>query len=99
MRKTSIVRYKTTQGEPIEHRVARIMHSGEKIKDSAPLIYEERGSGVNPAHDVRTDRWEIALKARDSQVASHLAKRQGPAKPDEEGQNDPGKDTDDGQKK
>lgn len=100
MKRSSIVRHKTTQGETIEQRVERIMHSGEKIKDSAPLIYEDRGAGVNPAHNIRTDRWEIALEARDAQTASHIAKRQTPAKPEEPGtQDDPGPKTDDGKPK
>lgn len=51
------------EGEFIEEKVRRITENGEPIEDSAPIIYTERKDGVNPAYDIRTDRWDIALEA------------------------------------
>lgn len=104
IKKSRLTINKSKEGETIEQRIARIMHSGEKIKDSAPLIYEERGKGVNPAHDVRTDRWAVALEAADKMTASRIARREQnkptPSPDDEQpkDQDDPGPKKTDGSK-
>ena len=53
----------TKEGEYIEEKVRRITENGEPIEDGAPIIYTERKDGVNPAYNIRTDRWEIAQNA------------------------------------
>ena len=53
----------TKEGEYIEKKVRRITENGEPIEDGAPIIYTERKDGVNPAYNIRTDRWEIAQDA------------------------------------
>ena len=53
----------TKEGEYIEEKVRRITENGEPIEDGAPIIYTERKDGVNPAYNIRTDRWEIAQDA------------------------------------
>lgn len=63
--KTQIKGIESFEGEPIEHKVRRILNNGEPIGDGAPLIYEEKKDGVNPDHDIRTDRWEVATEAMD----------------------------------
>ena len=76
----------SVEGERIETKVFRIVRDKEPIKDGAPMIYEERGSGVNPAHNIRTDRWEIALQAMDAVSRASIAMREGVAvAPDAEG--------------
>ena len=57
-------------------KVNRITQSKEPITDGAPLIYSDRKDGVNPAYDVRTDRFEIALDAFNKIDASRKAKRE-----------------------
>jgi len=64
------------KGETIEQKVNRIVNNKEPITDGAPRIYQERKEGVNPAYDVRTDRWEIAIDAMDKVSGSHKAKRE-----------------------
>lgn len=64
------------EGESIEEKIERITTSGEAIKDGAPLIYTERKDGVNPAHNVKTDRWEIAAEAMDTVTKSKIASRE-----------------------
>lgn len=51
------------EGETIEMKVERIVSNKEPIKDGAPLIYTERGTGVEPGYNIRTDRFEIATEA------------------------------------
>lgn len=63
-------------GETIEKKVRRIMSNKEPISDGAPLIYQERSEGVQPGHDIRTDRFEVAIEAMDKVSRSHKAKRE-----------------------
>lgn len=66
--------------ESIEQKVRRILNNKEPIKDGAPLIYTERKDGVNPAHNIRTDRFEVAVDAMDKVTRSKIAQREGKAK-------------------
>lgn len=63
------------QGETLEMKVERIVNNGEPIEDTAPMIYTERMSGVHPAHDVRTDRMEIAIEGMNNVSKTQIAKR------------------------
>ena len=67
---------KSYQGETIEMKINRILNNKEPITDGAPLIYTERKDGVNPAYDIRTDRWEIAVDAMDKVNKSKQAQRE-----------------------
>jgi hypothetical protein len=62
----SLIRCKRKfEGESIEGKVKRLMANKEPIKDGSPIIYTDRADGVNPAYNVRTDRWELATDAMD----------------------------------
>lgn len=63
------------EGEMIETKIERVVHSGEPIKDGAPLIYTERKDGVQPATNIRTDRFEVAIEAMDKVAKSYTARR------------------------
>ena len=63
----------TKEGEYIEEKVRRITENNEPIEDGAPIIYTERKDGVNPAYNIRTDRWEIAQDAME-QVGNNKSK-------------------------
>lgn len=67
---------KSVQGMTIEQKIAKIKDGKERITDGAPIIYEERKAGVNPAHDVRTDRFMVAIEASDKIAKSYAAKRE-----------------------
>lgn len=67
---------KAYKGETIEQKIQRIVNNKEPIKDGAPIIFTDRKDGVNPAHDIRTDRFEVALDAMDKVTKSHTAKRE-----------------------
>lgn len=71
---------KAVEGETIEAKVRRIVRNKESIDDGADLIYQDRKDGVDPAHDIRTDRFELAAAAMDKVTADTLAKRDGAGK-------------------
>lgn len=72
---TSIKRNTSYQGETIEHKIDRIINNREPITDGAPLIYEEREEGVKPEHNIRTDRFDLAIDAMTVVTKTELAKR------------------------
>lgn len=75
-KETSLTVNTSYEGERIEQKIQRIVNNKEPISDGAPLIYTERKEGINPAHDIRTDRFEIAIEAMDKVTASMRAKRE-----------------------
>lgn len=74
-KKTLIMSKSTLQGESIEDKVKRLMLNKEPIKDGAPIIYTEKKDGVDPAYNIRTDRFELATEAMDKVNRSFMAKR------------------------
>jgi len=80
---TTITVNNSYEGESIENKIERIVTQNEPIKDGAPLIYTEREDGVKAEHDIRTDRWEIAIEAMDAVSKSTLAKREAKLKKEE----------------
>lgn len=63
-------------GETIEEKVRRITVNKEPIKDNAPKVYTERKDGVSPEHDIRTDKWDLAIDAMDKVAQVKLAERE-----------------------
>jgi hypothetical protein len=74
-RKSSLTSCELIEGEPLEHKVRRMLKNNEPITDGAPDIYTERKDGVGAGYDVRTDRWELAADAMDKVAASKLSAR------------------------
>lgn len=70
------------QAEPREVKLRKII-SGESsnMEDGVfPTIYTEKRDGVLPEHDIRTDRFEVAIDAIDKinqSVANQIAKSRG----------------------
>lgn len=60
------------------------MSNKEPISDGSPLIYTERKEGVQPAYNIKTDRWEVALDAMDTVSKIHTARREERMKAKEE---------------
>lgn len=76
--KTSINKASTAyEGETIETKVNRVLRNKEPIKDGAPIIFMERREGVLPAYNIRTDRFDEALKGTDTIAKARIAKRDG----------------------
>ena len=49
--------------ETLIKKIQRIMDENEPLKDGAPLIYTPKQAGVRADCDIRTDKWDIAMKA------------------------------------
>ena len=65
----------SVEGEHIETKMERVIATNEPIKDGAPIIYTPRKDGVNAGHNIRTDRWEVAIEAMDKVSKSYTARR------------------------
>jgi len=74
-KKSQLTSVEKLEGEPIEHKIERIVSNKEPITDGAPEIFTERKDGVLSAYNIRTDRWEIAAAAMDRVSGSIQAKR------------------------
>lgn len=63
-------------GETIEMKVKRLIENKEPITDAAPNnLFTDRDHGVDPAYNIRTDRWEIATEAMDKVRKMKAAKK------------------------
>lgn len=75
-RRTSIDRNEGFEGESIEQKMERIVNNKEPIEDGSPIIYTDRAEGVRPETNIRTDRFDNALDAKDKIDADAYAKRE-----------------------
>lgn len=57
-----MIEYKE-EGETLIKKIQRIMDENEPLKDGAPLIYTPKQTGVRADCNIRTDKWEVAMKA------------------------------------
>ena len=73
--KSQLTSVEVVEGEPIEHKIERVVSNKEPITDGAPSIFTERKEGVVSAYNIRTDRWEVATEAMDKVSGSIQAKR------------------------
>ena len=76
MSKSNVKSVEMKEGMTMEQQVALIMDNQADLERTAPIIYTERKDGVNPAYDIRTDRFEIALDAMDKATKSAINERQ-----------------------
>ena len=63
----------SVEGETIEMKVRRIVDNKEPITDGVPLIYGPKGE-IMAGHDIRTDRFEIAVDATNAISKATIAK-------------------------
>lgn len=65
------------EAETLERKIERMLENGEPIGsgvDQAELIFQDRKDGIQPAYDVRTDRFELAVETMDKVNKSKTAK-------------------------
>ena len=55
----------TEKGETLIKKIQRILDENEPLTDGAPMIYTPKQAGVREDCNIRTDKWEIAMKAMD----------------------------------
>ncbi len=68
-------------GLTIEEVINKALSENEPIGDAVPLIYTDRKDGVRPEYDIRTDRFEMAMKAMDKVAQDITARRAEKMKP------------------
>lgn len=70
------------EGELLITKIKRILDENEPLTDGAPLIYTPKKQGVVPEYNIRTDKWEIAMKAMDRvneyKLSEYIKKTEGP---------------------
>ena len=71
---TQIVVEPTEKGETIEEMLRRLTANKEPIPDNVPPIYTPKAEGLIPDYDIRADRFDVAIEARDKFAASEIAK-------------------------
>lgn len=62
-RKSNFKVYDVREGVCIEREIEKSLETGQPLEATAPLIFTPRKDGVNPSHDIRTDRFDLALDA------------------------------------
>lgn len=55
----------TEEGETLIKKIQRILDENEPLTDGAPMIYTPKQAGVREDCNIRTDKWELAMKAMD----------------------------------
>ena len=53
----------TEKGETLIKKIQRILDENEPLTDGAPMIYTPKQAGVRDDCNIRTDKWDIAMKA------------------------------------
>lgn len=73
---TSIERNESFEGKTIEQELELMINNNEEIGDTKhEPIYTERKDGVNPAYNIRFDKWSEAQQAMQKVSRSYEAKR------------------------
>ena len=62
--KTSIHVNTSTEAEHFHVKLQKMIDNKEPIEATAPIIYTARKDGVIPQYDIRADKWDIAMEAR-----------------------------------
>lgn len=74
--KTSIRKNDAIEAQRLEDKIADLVNGNGSIEETAPLIYTEKKDGVSPSYNIRTDRFEVALDAKDAIQRMSRAKRE-----------------------
>lgn len=54
----------STEADHFHVKIAKMLENKEPIEAVTPLIYTARKDGVIPQYDIRADKWDIAMEAR-----------------------------------
>ncbi len=52
----------SVEGEPLEVKIGRKLSNKEGFDSDVELIYTEKKDGVGAGHNIKTDRFEVALE-------------------------------------
>lgn len=59
----------------MEEFLRKALNGNEPVQATAKMTYNDRKDGVLPQHDIRTDRFDLAMMATDKIHASQAAAR------------------------
>lgn len=65
----------TRDGQSLEEFLRKAILGKEPIEATAKVTYNDRKDGVLPQHDIRTDRFDLAMMQTDKYHASQAAAR------------------------
>lgn len=63
------------EGQSLEEFLRKAMQGKEPIQATAKITYNDRKDGVLPQHDIRTDRFELAMMETDKIHATRAAQQ------------------------
>lgn len=72
-KKTQIEVTPKDKGESIEEMLRRLTANKEPIPQNVPPIYTPKAEGLIPDYDIRADRFDVAIEARDKYARSKIA--------------------------
>lgn len=72
-KKTQIEVTPKDKGESIEEMLRRLTANKEPIPQNVPPIYTPKADGIIPDYDIRADRFDVAIEARDKFAKSKIA--------------------------
>lgn len=81
----------TFQGVHIEEKIRRLTETNEPIEEGFPIIYTPSNERVQPACDIRADKWDIAIDGMSAVAKDRKKQYEAKQKAKEEltGQNKP----------
>lgn len=77
VRKPSLIKVKGVlrDGQSLEEFLRKAMNGKEPIQATAKMTYNDRKDGVLPQHNIRTDRFELAMMETDKLHATRAAQQ------------------------
>lgn len=72
------------EGQSLEEFLRKAQAGKEPIQATAKLTYNDRKDGVLPQHDIRTDRWDLAMMETDKLHMTRAAQQKATDFPDPE---------------
>lgn len=72
---TSIDLNQSTEGEPLENKIERMMNNEAGIEQEVEMQYTDRKDGVRPEYNPRTDKWDLAAETMELASTNTLEAR------------------------
>lgn len=63
-----------SEGETIEMMIERMQNNNESADTTAPMLYTSKKDGVIPEYDIRTDKFEMLIEAKDKLTSKNITK-------------------------
>lgn len=73
--KSQINGVKVEEGKSLMEQLRRMLVEGDIPEEEVPIIYTDKGEGVLPGYDIRTDRFEVAREAMEKAKNSEKKER------------------------